>query len=365
MKATMKSLCVIVCWMFAVTETVIGQDPYFTQYFSTPIYYNPAFTGLGTGLRARFNYRDQAPRLPVDFKALYFSADLGDRSLPGAGGLGIIVNSDNEGIGFMKNLVIALTIGVRIPISSYLVSQIGIKAGILQKTVNWDDFVFTDQLSEKYGNIYNSDFTPPDADKKIVPDFSAGGILQYSNENSSVFGTVGFAVDHVFEPDQSFLSTGESRLPRKWIVHTDAVISIGENSSSISRGAGESLKINPGILFISQGKLNSIEAGLNLMKFNIYLGGWYKSTITGTTSNALAVLAGYRYYFAEDMSIKFMYSYDIPISGAMVGTGGAHELSIVLEFANLQIFGGRGGYSSGGGRQSRRAYDPLDCPVFY
>jgi type IX secretion system PorP/SprF family membrane protein len=364
MKAKIKSFLVIVSWIFATTGTVMGQDPFLTQYFSTPMYYNPAFTGIGTGLRARFNFRDQAPRLPVDFKALYFSADLGDRSLPGSGGLGIMVNSDNEGLGFMKNLGVALTIGVRIPISSYLVSQVGIKAGILQKTVNWDDFVFTDQLSEKYGNVYNSDFTPPDANKKIVPDFAAGGVLQYSNEKGNLIGNIGFAVDHIFEPDQSFLSTGESRLPRKWIVHTDAVFSVGEqtSSSSFSRGADEPLKINPGIIFISQGKLNSIEAGLNLMKFNIYLGGWYKSTLTGTTSNALAVLAGYRFYFAENMSIKFIYSYDIPISGAMVGTGGAHEISLVLEFEKLQIFGS-GGYSAGG--RSRRGYEPLDCPVLY
>jgi len=231
--------------------------------------------------------------------------------------------------------------------------------------VNWDDFVFTDQLSEKYGNIYDSEFTPPDANKKVVPDFAAGGILQYANEKGNLYGNVGFAVDHVFQPDQSFLSTGASPLPRKWIVHTDAVISIGEtsSSSSVSRGAEEPLKINPGVLFVSQGKLNSIELGFNLMKFNIFLGTWYKSTLTGTTSNSMAVLAGYRFYFAEKMSIKFLYSYDIPISGALIGTGGAHEISLVLDFEELQMFGGRSKAFMGG--RTKRGYEPLDCPVLY
>ena len=75
------------------------QDPNYSQWLNTPIYYNPAFTGLNLGLRARFSYRDQWPNLPVDYKTMYFSTDLGDRSLPGAGGLGLIVNSDNESFG--------------------------------------------------------------------------------------------------------------------------------------------------------------------------------------------------------------------------------------------------------------------------
>ena len=46
------------------------------------------------------------------------------------------------------------------------------------------------------------------------------------------------------------------------------------------------------------------------------------------------------------MSLKFMYSYDLQVSGALQGTGGAHEISLVLEFDKLSIFGGGGG---GGG----------------
>ena len=49
-----------------------AQDPNFSQHFNAPIYYNPAYTGLTTGLRARFLYRDQWPSLPVDYKAYHF-----------------------------------------------------------------------------------------------------------------------------------------------------------------------------------------------------------------------------------------------------------------------------------------------------
>ena len=176
----MRKLIIIPLFLFGILFLIPesrGQDPNFSQYFSTPLYINPAFTGINTGVRARFTFRDQWPNLPVDFRAYYFSADLGDRGLPGAGGIGIVVNSDNEGIGFINNLFVGLTLSVRIPITQYLVSMVGIKASVVQKKVNWDDFVFSDQLSERYGNIYLSTFIPNDINKKVYPDFGVGGLL--------------------------------------------------------------------------------------------------------------------------------------------------------------------------------------------
>ncbi len=346
-----------------------GQDMNYSQYFSTPIYYNPAFTGLNTGLRARFLFRDQWPSLPIDYKSYYFSADLGDRNLPGSGGLGITINSDTPGIGLINNLSAALNIGVRIPITAFLVAQVGIKAAIMQRKINWEKLVFADNLDPRYGNIYQTSFVAPDANKRVVPDFGAGGILQFMSPNSNISGNVGFAVDHIFRPDVGFLSTGASPYPRKWIGHADIVISAGSPGSTSTqyRGSDEPLKINIGALYQNQADLNSLQVGLNLLKFNIYLGGWYKTTMTGLPNSILALVAGYRYMFQENMSIKFMYSYDLQISGALQGTGGAHEISLVLEFDKLSLFGGGGsggGYLPGGGGRSRNG-GAMECPSFY
>jgi type IX secretion system PorP/SprF family membrane protein len=345
-----------------------GQDANYSQFFSTPLYYNPAYTGINTGVRARFTFRDQWPNLPVDFRSYYFSADLGDRNLPGAGGLGLIVNSDNEGIGFIKNLSVGLAIGVRIPISSNVVSQVGVKASLVQKTLNWDDFVFSDNLSEKYGNIYQSSFIPPDASKKVYPDFGAGGLLQFANTEGNVTGVAGFAVDHIFRPDESFLSTAAAPLPRKYVAHLDVVLSPGGGSSSSMYGTGgsnEPLRINPGIIYQNQNKMSSLEVGFNMLKYNIYIGGWYRTAVNNTPSTAVALVAGYKYNFAEDMSIKFMYSYDLQVSGNLQGMGGAHEISLILEFDHLTLFGGGGGGSGSTPGRSMRNNSPLECPSFY
>ncbi|MFH1160440.1 MAG: PorP/SprF family type IX secretion system membrane protein [bacterium] len=343
-----------------------GQDANYSQFFSAPLYFNPAFTGINTGLRVRFLFRDQWPALPIDFKSYYFSADLGDRNLPGAGGIGIMINSDSPGGGLINTLQAAITVGVRVPITSFMVAQVGVKAALLQRKVNWEDLVFADQLDPKYGAIYQTSFIPPDANTRTVPDFAAGGILQFSNEPGNINGSVGFAVDHIFKPDVSFLPNGESKYPRKWVVHGDAIIASGYGSSSSMYGnSGDPLLINPGFLFQSQANLNMLEIGLNLLKFNIYLGGWYKTTMTGDVNNAVTLLAGYRYNFMEDMSIKFIYSYDLQIAGVMQGTGGAHEISLVLEFNGVSLFGGGGGRGGFTPTGRSRGYGPLECPTFY
>lgn len=341
-------------------------DMNYSQYFSTPIYYNPAYTGINTGIRARFLFRDQWPTLPVPYKSYFFSADLGDRNLPGSGGLGIMINQDTPGSGLINNFGAALTIGVRIPITSYMVSQIGIKAGIMQRSINWDALVFANQLSPYDGNIYQSTFLSQDANKRVVPDFGAGGVLQFMNPQGSINGNLGFAVDHIFSPDVSFLSAGGANYPRKWVGQIDLVFTTGPggSSSAMYRSGDEPLKINVGGLYQSQGGLNALQVGLNLLKFNIYLGAWYKTTMTGVVNNSVALLAGYRYMFYEDMSIKFIYSYDLQISGALNGTGGAHEIGIVLEFDKLQLFGGGGGGNIPGSGGIRGG-GPMECPTFY
>jgi type IX secretion system PorP/SprF family membrane protein len=355
----------LILGMSGLWRPVIGQDMNYTQYFSAPIYYNPAYTGINSGIRARFLYRNQWPSLPVSFKSYYFAADLGDRNLPGSGGIGIQINQDTPGVGLINNFGAALTVGVRIPITEYMVSQIGIKAGIMQRRVNWDDLVFASQLDPRYGNVYASTFIPPDANKRVVPDFGIGGVLQFLNPDGNIGGNIGVGVDHIFQPDVSFLSTGSSPYPRKWVGQADLIIVTGPAGTSNTRwpGSDEPLKLNIGGIYQNQASLSSLQLGLNLLKYNVYLGAWYKTTMGSSANNVLALVAGYRYSFYEDMTLKFMYSYDLQIAGALQGTGGAHEISLILEFDKLSIFGGgNGGYSPGRGH---RGPGEMECPTFY
>ncbi len=364
-------LPIVFIGMLLLSFNTRGQDPNYTQYFSTPIYYNPAYTGINSGVRARFAFRDQWPSLPVDYKSYFFSADVGDRNLPGSGGLGLYVNSNNYGKSYINDLSFGLSISVRIPITALFVSQIGIKAAVVQHKIDYPSMVFGDELNEKYGRIYSTQF-PVDvySNKKVFPDFGIGGLFQFANPDGIITGTGGFAVDHIFQPDEAFLSTATAKIPRKYVAHLDLVISTSPGGSSSSMytngGGGDPLRINPGFLYQSQGNLNSLVAGFNILKYNLYLGAWYRTALKNNPSTAVALVAGYKYTFAEDMSLKFMYSYDLQISSNLQGLGGAHEISLILEFDKLSLFGGgnRGGSFNTPGR-SFRGGGPLECPSFY
>jgi type IX secretion system PorP/SprF family membrane protein len=253
-----------------------------------------------------------------------------------------------------------------------MVTQVGIKAAVGQRTVNWQDLVWPDQLSELYGNIYVSSVNSNLPDGKVVyPDFGVGGLVLFANPEATMTGTAGLAVDHIFQPDVAFMSNGAAPLPRKWVLHADLIYSAeGGNANMSYGGSNDPLKINPGILYQNQSGLSAFQAGLNLLKFNIYIGAWYKSVLSSglTPTSQMTLLAGYRYNLNDDMSIRFIYSYDMQISGNLSGTGGAHEISLVLEFGNVGLTGG----GSGGGRGNvfgtpggRRGNGQLECPSFF
>lgn len=363
MKTRMISIGLIIL-MFCSFRAV-SQDPAYTQFANNPLYYNPAYTGLSQGLRARFSFRDQWPVLPYDFCAYHFDADLGDRNLPGSGGVGVFLNTDNEGIGFIKNLNLGLSLAVRIPFSDLSVGQLGMKVSWLQKKVNWDDFVFSDALNERYGNIYQSGMIRPDQTVRNMADFGIGGIVQFGNEIGSLGGTVGLAVDHLFEPDQSFLQTAKAPLPRKWVAHGDIIFGTG-STNGFRTYLDDGLKINPGVIYQNQAGLSMIQAGLNLTKYQINLGFWYKGTFGTYNNSILAFQAGYRYPFDDNLLLKFAYSYDMQMGGALQGTGGAHEISLILEFNSGGFLGGVGsGPSSFSGKGRRGGSSHWECPEFW
>jgi hypothetical protein len=134
-------------------------------------------------------------------------------------------------------------------------------------------------------------------------------------------------------------------------------------SSNMMRTSDEPLRLMLGGLYQNQASMNALQIGINLLKYNIYIGSWYKTTMSGVINSSVALVAGYRYNFYDDMNLKFMYSYDLQVSTSLQGTGGAHEISLILELDKFSLFGGSGGGYVPGGRRGNGG--ALECPSFY
>ena len=131
-----------------------SQEAYYSQFFNSPTYYNPATVGLHSGLKVRLNYRDQWPQYNDDLKSYNFSMDLAERFMPGSGGLGLIFSTNKEGSGFIKRNMVGVLGSVRIRLNRFWVSQVGFSGTWVQKQIDSKDLIWSDQLDDRHGLLY-------------------------------------------------------------------------------------------------------------------------------------------------------------------------------------------------------------------
>lgn len=356
-----------------VSTLVQAQDPLFSQFYNNPVYYNPGAVGLTPGLRARFTVRDQWPQLPADLRNYTFSMDMAERNIPGSGGLGLMVMSDNAGAGYLKTSTVGLSSAVRVALQDNMVTQVGIMTSFVQKRINWDNLVFTDQLNPVYGNIYETSFEIPTAGNVVYPDFSVGGIFRFtesSNTFSAIQGTFGLAVHHLFRPNESFIGL-TSPLPRKLAITGDLIFEIDGDSDGLyfQRGTKKNtFKFNPGFIYESQADFKTYSVGVNILKSAIYSGVWFRNrTSELAKSNDLIFMLGINAPFTGQTRMKINYTYDFILTEIRTATGCSHEISITIELDDFNMFNG-GNNRRGGGfgfsTRNRRSMEELQCCPF-
>lgn len=349
----------ITLWLFGLPQTIRAQDLDYSQFYNNPTYYNPAAVGLTQGLKARLNYRRQWTGLSGDYHTYSFTADIAERSLPGAGGIGIIANQSLAGMGALKTNTFGIMPSVRIPISKNAIFQLGALASVVTQQLNWDNLVFSDQLDPRWGNIYQTNFSGADRDKVVFPDFAFGGIFQFK-VSDDLEGNIGAAVHHITTPNQSFFNVN-AKLPRKYVYNMDFVITIRENDGYYSKRQG--FKLNPGIMVQHQASMVQYNLGLNIYMSHVYLGIWYKNqTLEYDEFSTFTAMAGVNVPFNEDWRMKVMYSYEFNISADHNFTGPSHEISLIFEFDDIGLIGKK----SGGGFMAPRQHSnsPIECSPF-
>lgn len=320
------------------------QDPYYSQYYNTPLYYNPASTGLTDGLKARLMYHNQWPQYNDNLKGYSFSMDVAERFMPGSGGLGIIFNTNKEGEGLIKTDMIGGFGSVRVRMDRNTISQFGFMAGFVQKQIDASDFIWSDQLDNRHGLLYpHSSFSGFPNQMVSYPDVSLGGLIHHEKQFISM--TFGAAVHHVLKPNESFYSM-EVVVPRKYIAHADFVIFQISNPK-------KGFKFNPGILYENQSGFHTFTLGSNVAKSALYAGMWYRNKQSQIYNyQCITVLAGLNIPMVNRFSrMKVMYGYDVSIT-QMKGTGGIHEITLRFEFDQIHLF------------KSNRAF-ANDYPIIY
>lgn len=335
----------------------------YSQFFNNPILHNPAFAGSDIGMRVRLNYRDQWRNLPSNYNNYVFSFDVAERNIPGSGGIGLIVQSDFDGIGNIKTTSASFLNSVRIRISENFFTHVGLSASLVNKSVDWSGFVFGDQLDPRYGNINGTNFQPPDFDSMFYPDFGLGIMLRYFESSPNVqniVGSLAVGTQHVFKPDASFIGMG-SRTPVKLTVSGNLLL---DNHTHIRhRRQSDHFfdKLNPGFLYEVHGDMSNFLLGINAYKSSLYSGIWVRSqNFTYTNVYDIIVMAGIDIPVGESSRIKLMYSYDYVLSDVRRSLGPTHEISVIFELDTFSFFGELDTQWANRNRGIRQ----MECPPF-
>jgi type IX secretion system PorP/SprF family membrane protein len=297
----------------------MAQDPHYTQFYASPTYLSPAFAGTTVQNRFVLQFRDQWPAIPGAFVSYNLAADQYLPSLKS--GIGLIATRDQAGSGALSSTSVLLQYAYEIRLKHKVFLRPALQMGYASRSVDYSKLVFNDQLA-RGGDVPT--YENYDGRNHGYTDIGSG-LLFFTPKM-----WFGVALQHMNEPNQSLLES-ESLLPRQLNIHGGYRFQI--RSGGMVRKTPQT--IVAAFNYRAQGKFDQLDIGAYYEREPIFCGLWYRGLPVkyyqpGYMNNdAIAVLAGVK---VGDW--RFGYSYDITISRLALNSGGAHEITTILELAD-------------------------------
>ncbi|MCD4736655.1 MAG: PorP/SprF family type IX secretion system membrane protein [Bacteroidales bacterium] len=300
-----------------------SQDVHYSQFYSTPLYINPALTGNHEcDLRLGLNYRQQASYLPVPFET--YSAFADTRFYPGflkkRGWFGIGGNFyyDNAGDGDLQKVqgtfLASYSQGFNSDNSMY--GSLGTSIGITNRSINYNNLIFDSQWN--YGDLVFDPSLPNNESFSnssiFYPDFNLG-LSFHHMVNEKWLYEMGVSMSHINKPSESFFGEN-NRLGRKLIVH-----------ASLQTLLTERLLLRPEAFFVAHENVSETVFGANVVynfyTVKLYGGLWHR------LSRDIIPVAGIEY-----SKFVLLFSYDINISKQRIVSEykGGFEVSLIKKF---------------------------------
>lgn len=285
-----------------------AQDPHFTQYFSSPIYLNPAFAEYEGCSRISSAYRMQWPGISGKYQTLNFSYDQFVKQFAGSIALNYYYNRESDGTFQKHSASFTYSPSFRLFKKKLLISP-AIEAGWKQRSIDWTKLTFGDQIDPRYGFIYNTNEIDMSNNAKNYFDLNAGLLITHGN---FVYGA---AFHHLTQPNESFFNSYSAKLPIKYTAHFSYVADISEH-----------VKISPSIIYQQQQDFQQFLPTVVFYAYGVKAG--FGTRFNTNNTDALIFLLGYK-----GKSFSAGYSYDITVSNlGNSKTGGSHELNFIARF---------------------------------
>jgi type IX secretion system PorP/SprF family membrane protein len=301
--------------------TLAAQDPVFSQFYTAPLYTNPALAGVSFGPRLNLNYRNQYPGWPNAYTTIAATVDAPLEQLNS--GIGLTIVSDEQGDGVYRNNYFNATYAYHARFDNGIAIRLGLNAGAIQTAVDGSRLVFSDVIDpiDGPGDLTATEEQVANLTRTSV-DVGAGFLV------SAGPAYAGISLAHLNSPDESLLIVNDNLSvgrPLRTSVQAGAQI---ELSSYNNRR--QPTFISPNLIYVRQGGFQQLNVGAYAGFGRFFGGTWYRHAFGN--ADAVIATAGFR-----EGVLRVGYSYDLTLSslaGVPGGLGGTHEISLGIDLGN-------------------------------
>lgn len=336
----MKKIYPLLAVMMVLTNICFGQDPSFSQFYANRIYLNPAFTGIETGISFAGVSRSQWTKVEHGFRTYTASVEFQEPYLNS--GFGLNFFHDTQGLMQLNTTGIGFSYAYIIAIKKHNL-HIGFQGSWIQKSLDWDKIVFSDEIDPVFGAV-NPTTAVPYLDRITYTDFDAGILWRFDQDIKigkfrfrDARTSIGFSIHHLpylmlkNSGNESFQNLHTQTSPRLTF-HAGTVLPL-----VYFNGTKKKIAISPNLKFDTQGEnlsgLQVFTYGVYLLYQGIYCGVYYQNKNPypqSKNTNALIFAAGAYVDTGRNAQRSFFigFSYDANTTGLGPRAGGVYEIAL-------------------------------------
>jgi type IX secretion system PorP/SprF family membrane protein len=350
----MKRLINLLIYFCLFVPNTFGQDPIYSLSFENKSTINPSLIGRdGPGkFRSSIFHRNLFRPIRGPLHASDFSIDYSFCNSIFA--LGLNASNETQGDGFFRTNNLNVILGATSVLGKSWIANGGMQFGIIQQKVDWNEYLFSDELSPIYGAIYRSSNDMTTLVSKISPDVSFGFDLtnfNYGRNGSRNATNFGFALMHLTNNTNTGILNNYV-LPRRFTAHLNWIHR--KNPKNISKSFqimgryDRQLQFNNVLLRCNYSIIEEFTFGIGIRGSYSVIGN-INSPIFSANFNP-----------SSNLSINFCV--ETSFGGAnLIGAGNSVEIGIIFRSTNPFCFSnGKFNGLGGGSKNKSRAI----CPVF-